>query len=373
MAPPVVVSPQATERRHLGFGAFLARTLTVAVVAPISLLVVPLLLVAFIGAVIAAAAGGSAGVEPLDGARSIGGDDGAADWVLVIPIEGPILADGGGLGPFGSTVAGGEQIKEQLIDAAADDRVRAVVLELNTPGGSITGSMAITDGVAAVQDAGKPVIAYVSEISASGGMWAMAPADTIVASPGSLIGSIGVIFGPLRTYTDVVAIDDGILGGGVETTGGVEQFYVTAGTGKDLGNSFRPLTDEERASLQAATDDFYAMFVAHVAESRGITEDTIRNELGAFIYQAGRAVELGLADQLGNRQDAWAEAATTAGLGEDYDVREVVGDDSFASLFGLRLPGTSADTPAADLSGLCSPTARAFVFHGDLATFCAAG
>jgi protease-4 len=341
---------------------------TVTLLAPVGLFLMPLVLLVVLGLVVAATVTVQ-GDDPLLAAPSIGGAPRADDWVLVVPVEGPILANGGGLGPFGGVVAGGEQLKRLLTDAADDDRVRAVVLELNTPGGSITGSISITDGIRAVQEAGKPVVAYVSELSASGGMWAMAPADAIVASPGALVGSIGVIFGPLRTYTDAVGIDDGLLGGGVETTGGVEEFYVTAGTGKDLGNPFRPLTAEEQASLQEATDRFYDLFVSHVSANRNIPEDVIRQDLGAFLYDASKAQQLGLVDHLGARDDAWAEAAKAAGLAE-YDVRLAVSPDPLTTLLGFRIPGASRQD--ADLSGLCSSTARAFTFHGDLASFCAA-
>jgi protease-4 len=353
---------------RLSFGQFLGRAVTVTLLAPVGLFLAPLTFVVLLVLVVAAAVTVQ-GDDPLLAAPSIGGSPGAGDWVLVVPVQGPILVDAGGLGPFGGAVAGGEQLKRLLTDAADDDRVRAVVLEVNSPGGSITGSIAITDGIRAVQEAGKPVVAYVSEISASGGVWVMAPADSIVASPGALVGSIGVIFGPLRTYTDVVAIDDGLLGGGVETTGGVEEFYVTAGTGKDLGNPFRPLTEQEQASLQEATDRFYDLFVGHVSTNRDIPEDVIRRDLGAFLYEASKAEELGLVDSLGAREDAWVEAAKAAELSE-YDVRLAPSPDPWATFLGFRIPGASQ--PAADLSGLCGSTARAFLFHGDLGSFCAA-
>jgi protease IV len=353
---------------RLSFGQFLGRAITIAVLAPVSLMIVPLVFTVLFGLVLTAAATAPLD-DPLLAAVSIGGEPLAEDWVLVVPVEGPILANGGGLGPFGGLVAGGDDLKRLLIDAANDDRVRAVVIEVNTPGGSITGSISITDGIQAVQAAGKPVVVYVSELSASGGVWAMAPADTIVASPGALVGSIGVIFGPLRTYTDVVAIDDGLLGGGVQTTGGIDEFYVSAGTGKDIGNPFRPLTDEEQASLQEATDRFYELFVGHVATNRDIPEDVVRQELGAFIFEASRAAELGLVDRLGDRDDAWEQAAASAGLTE-YDIRRAAPSDPVFTLLGFHMPWGSEQV--ADLSGLCGSTARAFAFHGDLGSFCAA-
>ena len=151
-------------------------------------------------AAVGSAAGDPAVVEgqsPIASTTHVDGDAGADDVVLVIDVAGPILSSGGGLGPFGGVLASGDAIKDQLEAAADDDDIDAVILRLNTPGGSVVGSELISDGVLTVQEAGKPVVAHVTEISASGGMWAMAPADEIVVSRGSVVGSIGVILGRL--------------------------------------------------------------------------------------------------------------------------------------------------------------------------------
>jgi protease IV len=374
LGPPAYPAPVAAPpRRGLSYGAFLGRALTVAVLAPLSFLVVPLVAILVIASLVAAVAGSVGTIETdqrgLGETTSVGGDRGASSWVLVVPVEGPILADAGGAGFFGGFLAGGREIRQTLEDAADDDRVAAVVLVLNTPGGSPVGSEEIATGVEAVKAAGKPVVAHVTEISASGGMWAMAPADEIIANPSSLVGSVGVIFGPLRAYDGVVALDGGIFGGGVETTGGIEEFYITAGTSKDLGNPYRKLTDDERRSLQETVDVLYDRFVDHVAANRPVTADELRNGVGALIFDASRAVELGLVDRVGDEQTAWAAAAAAAGL-DRYDVREpaVVGG-FLGALFGARF---APERPAADLSGLCGPSPRAFLYHGDLGSFCAA-
>lgn len=367
---PVADSTDGRHRRNLSYGQFLGRSVTIAVLAGISLFLIPLVALIAAGVMIAAVSnsGDTDTTDQLASTESIGGDDNADDWILVVSVDGPILVDGGGNGPFGGQVAGGEDIKETLRDAAADDRVKAVVLSLNTPGGSVAGSAAIADGVKEVQAAGKPVIAHVVEISASGGVWSMAPADLIVANPGSLIGSIGVIFGPISTYRDVVAIDGGLLAGGVETTGGIEQFYITAGRSKDVGNPFRELTADERASLQAIVDRLYDQFVTQIATFRPVTESDIRGQLGAEIFEANQAVEAGLADQVGTRDDAWTEAAKAAGLSR-YDVRQITRTSGLVEslLFGF----SKDETPSADLSGLCGSTPRALAFHGELTQFCA--
>lgn len=367
---PISTHASAPESRsHLSYGQFLGRAVTAALVAPLGFLIATLALFALVASCTAALASDPANVagnDPLASTEHIDGTSGADDVVLVIDVEGPILADGGGAGLFGGVVAGGDTIKEQLEAAADDDDIDAVILRLNTPGGSVVGSELITDGVAAVQAAGKPVVAHVTEISASGGMWAMAPADRIVASNGSLIGSIGVILGPLSRYTDVVAIDGGLLGTGVETTGGIDQFYITAGTGKDAGNPFRDLTEAEQQMFQALVDGSYDDFVDHIATNREISPSAIRSELGAGIFNAADAVENGLIDETGNFDRAHELAAELAELPDDYDVRAVTVDLGFLG----ALLGQSSEPQPADLSGLCSSTPMAHAYFGDLATYC---
>ncbi len=370
MQRPVQQAPAAPVKQHLSYWQFLLRAITAAVVAPIGFVITTILFFAMVAgctAAIAADDTGSIDADPLASTEHIDGVSGSADVVLVVDVSGVILAEGSGASPFGGVIAGGDTIKEQLEAAAADPDVEAVILRLNTPGGSVVGSELITDGVAAVQAAGKPVVAHVTEISASGGMWAMAPADHIVASNGALVGSIGVILGPLQRFNDVVAIDGGILGGGVETTGGIDQFFITAGDGKDAGNPFRDLTDDEQEMFQNLVDGSYEDFVDHVATNRDLPPATITDELGAGIFTASDAVDNGLIDETGNLDRAHEIAAELAGLGDSYDVREITDD---FGIFGSLL-GANSEMPAADLSSICSPTPRAHAYFGDLAAWCA--
>jgi protease-4 len=369
-APPLAAhAPVPKQNRpYLSYGQFLGRAITAAIVAPFGILLATIAFFALIAgcaAAVSSATTSSGGDGPIDSTENIDGVDGADNVILVIDVKGVILADAGGAGPFGGQLAGGASIKEQLEAAADDDTIDAVILRLNTPGGSVVGSELITDGVAAVQASGKPVVAHVTEISASGGMWAMAPADHIVASNGSLIGSIGVILGPLSRYTDVVAVDGGLLGGGVETTGGIEQFFITAGAGKDAGNPFRDLTPSEQSMFQALVDGSYSDFVDHIATNRDIPPATIVDELGAGVFTAADAVENGLIDETGNFDQAQAVAAELAGIVGEYDVREVTSDFGIlGSLFANNEP------EPADVSRICSSTPTAHAYFGDLGAWC---
>ncbi len=203
------------------------------------------------GAALAAVAGNASGAR-IAGLDTIWGSPTAtaAQTVLAIPIEGAIQADGGdGFALTASTY--GYEIARTLDQLTADDAAGLVLL-LNTPGGTINGSRAIADAVERYQSrTGKKVVAYVQGLSASGGMYAMAGADRIIADHGSLVGSIGVIFGPFVRYKDVVATSGSIVESGVSTTGGITQEYLSQGSGKDFGNPFRAMTARERAVFTA--------------------------------------------------------------------------------------------------------------------------
>ena len=141
------------------------------------------------------------------------GNESARDKLLVVRVDGVILGEKIDEPLFSGGYAYGYEIRRTLQDAAKEDDIRGVILWMSTPGGTIYGSRAIADGVAEYQaTTGNPVLAYVSGLSASGGMYAMSGADVILADHGSMVGSIGVIFGPFTYYDGVVATEGGILG-----------------------------------------------------------------------------------------------------------------------------------------------------------------
>ncbi len=270
------------------------------------------------------------------------GDRGNERQLLIIPVTGLILGEKEGAGSLFSTTAVtyGYDVQHELAQAADDPSIKGVILELDTPGGTIYGSRAIADGVADYQSrTGRPVLAWVRGMAASGGMYAMSGADEIMADHGTLIGSIGVIFGPFTHYEGVVGTDGGLLGGGIQTTGGITEEYITAGKGKDLGNPYRKMTDEERANLQQGVDNSYREFVGAVAAGRDISASTIVEQLGAMIYDEATAVQKGLVDEIGNRGAAYGKAAELAGLrAGDYDIVRVDRNTSgLAALLGAKL------------------------------------
>ena len=191
-----------------------------------------------------------------------------------------------------------------------------------------------------------------------------------------MTGSIGVTLGPLPRYKDVVATGSTLLQQGITTTGGISQEYITAGSGKDLNNPYRDLTEQERQRLQAMVDDDYEIFVAEMAAGRKLDPQRIRNELGAGIFSARQAVNVGLADAVMGRDEFFRHAATAAGLDPDKTVVERVAEPTgLSSLFGAKrawgtsLPLSALGEKAVASADLCSVTAP-IAYAGDLSGVC---
>ena len=293
-----------------------------------------------------------------------------------IPVSGPILADASD----GSLLMGatfGYEIASQLDELTADDS-SGVVLLVNTPGGSIAGSRAIGDAVIRYQErTGQKVLVHVSSMSASGGVFATAPADEIIADHGALVGSIGVIFGPFQQYDGVIATTGTILESGVTTTGGITSEYLSQGTGKDFGNPYRPMTDEEREHYAAGLANEYTNFVDYVSQHRDIPAATIRDDLGAHLFDTARAEEQGLIDGVLGRDEFFRHAAEAAGL-DPADTRvEAVRAPSAWEVF-LGASRSYGQAPAVEQgSGIVPALNTAFcdatqplAFAGDVASVC---
>lgn len=255
--------------------------------------------------------------------EQVAGNELADHQFVSVPIEGLILGEKLSTDSFLELfselgITYGYEVKDYLVKLADENKVEGVILEVHSPGGTIYGTQAIVDGVEYYrQKTGKPVIAYVGSIAASGGYWATLGADQVVADYGTSIGSIGVIMGPFKYYDQVMSEDGGLLGTGVETAGGVFTEYISSGKYKDLGNPYRPLTDDERQVLQQGADLAYQQFVSQVVKNRGLSESVVKDQVGALIYSEDQALELGLIDQIGSRDDAYQLLADRSGVDHD--------------------------------------------------------
>ena len=184
--------------------------------------------------------------------------------------------------------------------------IKAIVLQVNSPGGGVGASQEIYDAVLRAKDE-KPVVASLASVAASGGLYVACAADRIVANPGTLTGSIGVI---LQFHTYKALMDK--VGIGTET--------IKSGEMKDVGNYSRPMTDKERSMFQSAVDDSYQQFVGVVAEGRDIDEAEVRKFADGSIFTGHQALELGLVDTLGGLHEAVNIAAELGNVKGDINI-----------------------------------------------------
>lgn len=203
--------------------------------------------------------------------------------VAIIPIVGVITANGGKV--FGGEeTASSREITVFIEEAEKNSHVEAIVLEINSPGGSAVASDEIA---AAVKKSKKPVIALIREIGASGGYWVASAADHIVANRMSITGSIGVI----SSYLEF---------SGLMADYNVTYQRMVAGDLKDLGTPYRPLQNEERNILQGKLNKIHDFFIQEVAENRGLEESAVREVATGEFYLGIEAINFGLVDQLGD-------------------------------------------------------------------------
>jgi protease-4 len=205
----------------------------------------------------------------------------------------------GGIG-MGDAGGDAENILKQVKRFETDDSIKAVVVRIDSPGGSVGPSQEIHDEV--LRLAGKkPVVCSLGNIAASGGFYVAVACPKIVAAPGTLTGSIGVI-------SQFVNVE------GLAKRFDVQMETVKSGKLKDAGNPFRQMTAEERAYWQALIDGVHRQFIAAVAEGRDLDEEDVRKIADGRVISGAEAKELGLVDELGNFYDAVELAKTEAKL-----------------------------------------------------------
>ncbi len=202
-------------------------------------------------------------------------------------------------GGIGSRVRSADM--ERVLNRVLEEpRIRAVALDIDSPGGDAAASDYIYRAIRRVARR-KPVVAAIRGVGASGGYMIACAAHRIIAAPGSVVGSIGVI--------SVRPMIQQLL-----ERAGIDVNVNKSGEFKDLGAPWREMTDAEREKIQALIDDMYAGFVSIVSDSRGLDEDRVRELATGEIYLAPRATELGLVDEMGDLDRALDLAARAAGI-----------------------------------------------------------
>jgi len=213
------------------------------------------------------------------------------DKIAIIDVDGLILnAKVGGLLSDGDNMM--STFCERLQAAADDPQVKAVVLRINSPGGAVTASDIMYHEVRRFREkTGKPVVACMMDVAASGGYYLAMSADRIYAHPSTVTGSIGVI---MSLYNAA----------GLFQMIGVKSNPIKSGPNKDIGNPAREMTAEEHAILQGMVNSFYDQFVQVVVRGRGLPEDRVRALADGRVYTGLDAQKLGLVDQIGYLDDA---------------------------------------------------------------------
>jgi protease-4 len=252
--------------------------------------------------------------------------------IAVIYVDGDITDGKSQAVPmFGQTVAGGETLIEALAAARADPRIGAVVLRIDSPGGSALASELISREVFATRGV-KPIICSLSDVAASGGYFVAAGCDMIFAEPMTITGSIGIFYGKF----DI---------GGLAKKLGITTDTFKRGKRADLESMFRPYTDEERTVLKDKLRYIYGRFVAAVSEGRGITKDEVDAVGRGHVWSGTQALPIKLIDKFGGLGDALDEARRRMGLSAATKIQLVELPALPSNLLGTigKLIGAEAD------------------------------
>jgi protease-4 len=197
------------------------------------------------------------------------------------------------------------------LDTMEATGVSALVLRIDSPGGGVVASQEIYARLLELKDTGVPIVVSMGAVAASGGYYIASPADSIIANPGTITGSLGV----LMSFTNLEGLFEKI---------GMDFEVVKSGEYKDVGSWSREMTEEERAFLQATVDDIHAQFVEAVALNRNLDLAEVESLADGRIFSGRQAVEAGLVDGLGTLDQAIAVAGRMAGIPGEPRVQEPV-------------------------------------------------
>lgn len=239
-----------------------------------------------------------------------------SDKVAIVYAEGEIVD---GYGDYSAVY--GNSLAELLKQARLDKQVKAVVLRVNSPGGSALASDVIWREMELLK-AEKPVIVSMGGYAASGGYYISAPADAIVADNLTLTGSIGV-FGMIPSTGKFLTEKIGVTFDTVNTN-----------SYSDMGNMTRPLSATERAAIMRGVDKVYTTFTHLVSEGRNLPIETVLDIAGGRVWSGAEGLKIGLVDGIGGLKTAIAIAADKAGITDDYRIEEIVNEpDAFGQIF----------------------------------------
>ncbi len=253
------------------------------------------------------AGAGAETVKTLDYLDAAGPAHADGPTVALIHAVGTITSGESGKPGLGEVAAGAETIVEAIEAAMADPGVVAILFRIDSGGGSVSASEAIWRALTRARQAGKPVIASMGDTAASGGYWIALGADRIVAEPGTLTGSIGVVAGKMAAN-------------GLSERLGVNWGVIDTGRNAGMWSPLRPFTASEEERLAAIIDSSYTAFLSRVAEARRLTPEQARSVAKGRVWTGAQARDLGLVDELGGQETALVLARQAAGLAPDAAV-----------------------------------------------------
>ena len=251
--------------------------------------------------------------------------------VALLHAAGPIHLGRSSSTPLSGRSVGSDSVGAALRAAAADESVKAVVLRVDSPGGSYVASDTIRREVLALRRTGRPVVASMANVAASGGYYVAMPADRVLASAGTITGSIGVLAGKQVIRETLERL-------------GVRRESVTAGRYADMFSTDRPFDDDEWARLEGWLDRIYDDFTSKAAEDRGMPVEELRAVARGRVWTGADALDRGLVDELGGLERSVEVACERAGLARaEVELRVV----PKPKLFERLLPPDNSESPAA--------------------------
>ncbi len=208
------------------------------------------------------------------------------DHISVVRLNGMIVGDGDS-SPFFSSADSAGAVLKQLRKAVKSPHVKGVLFRIDSPGGTVSTSQEIADEIKLLQEKKKPVVVSMGDVAASGGYYVACGADKIVADPGTITGSIGVIMSSMNLK-------------GLGDKLGLQPQVIKSGQFKDIGSPYRPMTPEDKAILQGLINDAYDQFTNAIADGRKLPIDVVKKLADGRIYSGRQALKLNLIDKLGS-------------------------------------------------------------------------
>lgn len=253
--------------------------------------------------------------------------------IAVLSINGVIQDTGDAESFFESPLYNHRAFMDQLDYVMEADDVKAIILQVNSPGGGVVESAQIHDKIKEIQkETKKPIYVSMGSMAASGGYYVSAPADKIFASPETLTGSLGVIM-------------QGVNYAGLAEKYGVEFTTIKSGPYKDIMSPSRPMTEDEREILQSMIDNSYEGFVKVISEGRGMSVERVKEIADGRIYDGRQAKQLKLIDGFGYLEDVIENVRKDEKLGDATVVKytESMGFGSFFSMGAQKIMGKDAE------------------------------